>query len=485
MKNKSRHLTIILLVFLLIGSSQQFFVMQSGSEEVSDREFIIISPSMFKDALQPLISHKNAKGISTMIVTVEELYSGDWPVENFQIGRDDAETIKFFISEAVKQWNTEYVMLVGGKEEVPVRYARINTNSSSSQSQMIKYFFQGLPDFMQMMDTYISDLYYADLFFDNGSFCSWDTNNNMQFAEKNEVEQIDLVNIYPDVAVGRLLCTSNEEVEIVVNKIIRYETDQNADASWKENVTVCGGDTHSLWRDLLIKIAYPTEYEANIAWEGEYMGDLVTGILDQYDVKKVYTTQLAKEGRMLVSRENINYAINQGCNFLFMAGHGYPQAWGTHPPSVFGKIWLPGPIFDPLLYRVEDVNELSNQEKLPVAVISACSCGDFNDTTDPIAWTFVEHEQGGSIASFACSTLGTLLPTTLSEKTLNGKLALGVFNAYKDGNSRVGDLWVESISGYVDDPVAMDLGSFGGVFWLNQFNLEEWILFGDPTLEIK
>jgi len=37
----------------------------------------------------------------------------------------------------------------------------------------------------------------------------------------------------------------------------------------------------------------------------------------------------------------------------------------------------------------------------------------------------------------------------------------------------------------VDDSVAMDLGSFGGVFWLNQFNLEEWILFGDPTLEIN
>ncbi|HMA83364.1 MAG TPA: C25 family cysteine peptidase, partial [Candidatus Thermoplasmatota archaeon] len=266
MKNKSHHLTIILLVFLLVGSSQQFLVMQSGSEEVSDHEFIIISPSKFTDALQPLITHKNAKGISTTLVTVEELYSGDWPVENFQIGRDDAETIKFFISEAVKQWNTEYVMLVGGKEEVPVRYARINTNSSSSQSQMIQYFFQGLPDFMQMMDTYISDLYYADLFFDNGSFCSWDTNNNMQFAEKNEIEQIDLVNIYPDVAVGRLLCTSKEEVEIVLNKIINYETNQNADASWKENVTVCGGDTHSLWRDLLIKIAYPTEYEANIAW---------------------------------------------------------------------------------------------------------------------------------------------------------------------------------------------------------------------------
>ena len=485
MNKKFHHLTIILFVFLLIGSSQQLFVTQSVSKESEQSEFIIIAPSIFTDALQPLISHKDTKGISTTLVTVEELYSEDWPVANSKLGRDDAETIKFFISEAVKQWNTEYVMLVGGKEEVPVRYARINTNSSSSHSQLVQYFFQGLPDFMQMMDRYISDLYYADLFFENGSFCSWDTNNNMQFAEKNEVEQIDLVNIYPDIAIGRLLCTTIDEVEIVVNKIISYETDQNIDASWKHNVTVCGGDTHSLWRDLLIKIAYPTEYEANIAWEGEYMGDKVTTILNEYDAKKVYTTQLAKEDRMLVSRENINYAINQGCNFLFMAGHGYPQAWGTHPPSVFGKIWLPGPIFDPLLYGVEDVNKLSNQEKLPVAVISACSCGDFNDTTDPIAWTFVEHEQGGSIASFACSTLGTLLPTTLSEKTLNGKLALGVFNAYKDGNSRVGDLWVESISRYVDDPVCMNLGSFGGVFWLNQFNLEEWILFGDPTLEIN
>ncbi|HMA83033.1 MAG TPA: C25 family cysteine peptidase [Candidatus Thermoplasmatota archaeon] len=485
MNKKCHHLSIILLIFLLISSSQQIFASQSISEGTNEYEFIIISPSAFTDALQPLISHKNDNEISTKLVTVEELYSGDWPVSNPMIGRDDAETIKFFLRESVKQWNTEYVMLVGGKEEVPVRYARINTNSSSSHPQLLPYFFQGLPDLMQMMDQYISDLYYADLFFENGSFCSWDTNNNMQFAEKNEVEQIDLVDIYPDVAVGRVLCTSVDEVNIVVNKIINYETDQNPDATWKKKVTVCGGDTHSLWRDLLIKIGYPTEYEADIAWEGEYMGDKVTEILNEYDATKVYTTKLSHENRMFVSRENINSAINEGCNFLFMAGHGYPQAWGTHPPSVFGKIWLPGPIINPLLYRVEDVKQLSNQEKLPVAVISACSCGDFNDTNDPIAWKFVEHEHGGSIASFACSTLGTLLPTTLSEKTLNGKLALGVFNAYKDGNKRVGDLWVESIDRYVDDPVAMDLGSFGGVFWLNQFNLEEWILFGDPTLEIN
>jgi hypothetical protein len=188
---------------------------------------------------------------------------------------------------------------------------------------------------------------------------------------------------------------------------------------------------------------------------------------------------------MFISRENINQVINQGCNFLFMAGHGYPEAWGTHPPSLFGKIWLPGPLIDPLLYRSEDVIKLSNKEKLPVAVISACSCGDFNKTDDPIAWTFVEHESGGSIASFACSTLGTLLPTTLSEKTLNGKLALGVFEAYNDGMRRVGDLWRYCINSYLDDPEAMEFGSFGDVFWLNQFNLEEWILFGDPTLEIN
>jgi hypothetical protein len=307
----------------------------------------------------------------------------------------------------------------------------------------------------------------------------------MRFAEKNVTQQIDIVDLKPDVAVGRLLCTSAEEVETVVNKIITYESRQHVDVAWEKNLTVCGGDTHSLWRDVLIKLALFNRSDVKIAWEGEYMGDVVADILSSCRVKKVYTTKTSMENRMMVSRENINHAINNGCKFLFMAGHGYPEAWGTHPPSVFGKIWLPGPIFDPLLYRSEDILDLTNNDKLPVAVISACSCGDFNQTEDPFAWTFVEHEKGGAIATFACSTLGTLLPTTLSEKTLNGKLSLGVFQAYDDGVKRVGDMWRESIISYVEDDEAMKLGSLGGMFWLNQFNVEEWILFGDPTLTVR
>jgi hypothetical protein len=67
---------------------------------------------------------------------------------------------------------------------------------------------------------------------------------------------------------------------------------------------------------------------------------------------------------------------------------------------------------------------------------------------------------------------------------MNGKLSLAVFEAYDQGILRAGDIWRYSISSYLNDPEAMSIGKLPGLYWINNFNLEEWILFGDPTLKI-
>ncbi len=485
MKKKRIQIFIFTLICLLFLSSIQIVSDSVNSTSNKNVNFIIIAPETFIDNLIPLSTYKNNNNLSTKIISIENIITQKISLLEYKQGRDNAETIKLFIAKVNREWNTSYVMLVGSKQQVPIRYARINVDSSSNETIFLNKQMNLLqPDVFQMVNQYISDLYYADLFFENGTFCSWDTNNNMRFAEKNETQQIDIIDINPDIALGRLLCTSKEEVDYAVNKIIQYEKNYNNNAIWKHNLTVCGGDTHSLWRDLIIKLVYPSD-NVHIAWEGEFMGNQVAQMLPDYAVKKVYATDLNDLDTQFISTENINNAISEGCNLLLMAGHGYPQAWGTHPPSFFGKIWLPGPIINPSLYQSSDVLQLQNSEMLPVAIISACSCGDFNHTDDPIAWTFVEHKTGGAIASFACTTLGTLLPSSLCTQSLNGKLTMGIFESYQKGTRRIGDIWIDSISYYLNDENAMQLGTFGGAFWLNQFNLEEWILFGDPTIVIN
>lgn len=483
MKYVKKYITLILCIIFASSMIQIQAYQQKNTENDESTEFIIITPEAFLPALHRLQNHKINYSISTKIITLNEIETGKY-IE--PTGRDLAENIKFLISFAYNNWNTRYVLLTGGKEQLPVRYAHINTSTSSlSKSHYILNQLRGLQDnpILPQFSTYISDLYYADLFFENGSFCSWDSNQNLKFSEKNETMQIDEVDIYPDVAIGRFLCSTNEEVETVVDKIITYEETTDF-TDWFERVVVCGGDTHSLWRDILIGSIIPKEFNAQIAWEGEEMGDTVVQLLPQYESQKIYATGFFNQNAAPLTKEVMNTHLNNGCGFLLLAGHGYPEAWGTHPPSIFGSLWLPGPPLNPELYHSDDVRMLSNQHKLPLAVISACSCGDFNETPNPFAWEFVQHAQGGAIATYACSTLGTLLPTTICPDTLNGKLAVGVFDAYAQGITRAGDLWKASISEYLDDEKAMQLGDVAQVYWLNQFNLEEWIFFGDPTLEV-
>ena len=139
---------------------------------------IIIAPSLFSDALHPLINHKNSVGIETTLKTVESIY------DEYE-GRDNAEQIKYFIKHALDEWHINYAMIVGNKELVPVRYSHIHSSSGGPSN-------------------FITDLYYADVYNDQGAFCSWDSNGNNLFGEMNDNEIIDHVDLYPDVCIGRL-----------------------------------------------------------------------------------------------------------------------------------------------------------------------------------------------------------------------------------------------------------------------------------------
>jgi len=51
---------------------------------------IVLAPSEYSDELQDLIDHKISRGVSTKLVTLNEIYGGSYfPVD----GRDDSEKI--------------------------------------------------------------------------------------------------------------------------------------------------------------------------------------------------------------------------------------------------------------------------------------------------------------------------------------------------------------------------------------------------------
>ena len=335
-------------------------------------DLIIISPQEFSDNLIPLMNHKNSLGVSTDLKTVEDIY------QEFD-GRDEAEQIKYFIKYAIENFDIKYVLLVGGRapsifEEkwfIPVRYSHIEFNWT-------------LPEWR-----YLSDLYFADIYDKNGNFSSWDTNNNDIFGEWFEdMPSTDVIDMYPDVFVGRIPCRNKYEVSIMVDKIISYETNVYSDA-WFKKMVVVAGDT----------------YTDNDYFEGEVASEDAIEFMPDFSHIRLFTSDGSFSSPIDVIR-----AINDGCGFLFLSGHGSPYSWGTHPPYDNNKL-IRG-------LNIPHMFFLKNGEKLPICLVGGCHNSMFNISLFHQSWTFriptpecwswwlTRKVDGGAIASIGCTGLG-------------------------------------------------------------------------------
>jgi len=353
---------------------------------IDDYKLVIIAPKDFSTALQPLVNHKMSNGVTTKLVTRDDICDSVYfPAE----GRDCAEEMKYFIKNAFDQWGTKYVLLVGGRnggimEEkwwVPVRYSLLNDGGESS---------------------YLTDLYFADVYDSNGNFSSWDSNNNGIFAEWTNTKK-DILDMYPEVYVGRLPCTSVSQVKTMVDKIITYET-TTAGNEWFKKMVVVGGDSAPV--------------EGDPYYEGEEENKLALEYMTGFEGVRLWTSN----GNFTGPQDVIN-GISAGCGFLFFDGHGNPMSWSTHPPNNESD-WING-------LQVKHMSKLKNGEQLPVTVCGGCHNGQFNTSLFNIpkgiiqegfkyfkrtfflggwipecwAWKLMSVKNGGSIATMAYAGL--------------------------------------------------------------------------------
>ena len=224
-------------------------------------DLVIISPEIFSTEIQRLIDHKTAMGVPSVLKTTEEIY------DEYD-GVDKPEQIKYFIKDALEDWDVKYVLLFGGlksnliakqKDDVnhgakawyfPVRFSNLQWDGDESYN-----FTSGEPGF-------ITDLYYADIYKEGGVFDDWDSNGNGVFGEWSGPLR-DELDLYPDVAYGRLSCRSTREAKNVVDKIINYEQTP-ADPSWFDKIIVISGD------GFLDQEDWNIQWDTTVLPDGEY-----------------------------------------------------------------------------------------------------------------------------------------------------------------------------------------------------------------------
>jgi hypothetical protein len=425
----------IMVCILLISIPTVSSFITSETVYLSDNyNFLVVTPIQFTKELQPLISHKNTRGISTILVTLDEIYNGEiFPVN----GRDNPEKIKYFIKDSIENWGTRFVLLVGGAEHLPGRYTHIYYDDFDLYSTPDEWVF-------------LSDLYYADIYDEERNFASWDTNKNNIFAEYNWNGNTDEVDLYPDIYIGRLACIDENEVITCVNKIIAYETGEVFKKDWFTNIVAVGGDS------------LPGDTEK--IDEGEYVQKAIFDIMDGFSSTKIWASN-----EMLNEASNINNAINPGAGFVFFNGHGNIDLWGTHPHE--NEIeWIP-----PGFYRNSHINMLSNGNKLPVVVSDACFHCKYDTHSTCFGWTFMTNPNGGAIAFIG----GTDIDLSYGGKNITTKgiekLCLELSIHYMNGVRTFGELWGKSLSTYLSTAIMDEI---------DYITIEESQPFGDPTLVI-
>ena len=421
----------------------------------------------FGKILLPLVNHKNNTGMPTIMLILEDLYE-----EREYRGRDHAEIIRNAIVKARRMWGIKYVMLVGDCDRFPVRYTKIYD---------LGHWGHGYAP---------SDLYYADLFDSTGAFHSWDHDGDDRFGEiqgnfatdANDLNQ-DRLDLVPDVAVGRVPASTEDELRRYVQKVIDYETTATSD--WFK-------------RALLVTGNYPGSNATNDHIATQLQTRSFTNIKLYHD--QFFLTTTPSQRRQLIENE-----VNDGVGFISYVGHG----GGVSPSNTVGGVW--GGWYD---YTA--IPFLNNADRLPVIFSAACDTAMFHTGNGPYFAKWGYEYRGAPYGDNRFSKFKwgpepiSLSPTqydvdALAEHFLvkspvggiafigsytgtqggSHTLAKSFFDRYAAGADVLGDAWNGAIAKFVSNVI--NVFTFPGDSWqtaATYHHIHKMLLFGDPSLRL-
>jgi hypothetical protein len=430
-------------------------------------DMVIIAPAAFEAKIQPLIDHKNAKGVSTIFKSVEDILSQ-------YDGTDPPEQIKFYIKEMYDTLGIKYVLLFGGlKSHINAKDKDARSYGSTAWHVPVRYVSIPQDD----DEGCLSDLYYGCLYNGTGAFDSWDSNGDGVYAAWGAGLGIpnDKFDMYPEVYVSRLPCTTTNEVSVVVKKIIKYESTGPDAKPWYKNFVGVGGKTFDYYEG-----KPDGEYLCDLA--ADYMSNAIPDLVPV----KCYSSNRDTGGLTPVPKD-ITKSITKGAGYVDFEGHGNPFAWNTiWFDGVYPENWTGG-------VNVYLFPFISNRNKLPVVVVGGCHNALYNITIlgtlkdqagtqyfcygVPIpvcfSWGLVVKPRGGAIASTGCTGYG--MGYEGNPVTLSGELESNFFwQIGMNGTTNLAAAHSRAIQKFLAEEE---------INLIEAFCITNWALLGDPSLQ--
>lgn len=194
-------------------------------------QLIVVAPERFREALDEFRRERARQlGAPVDFLALEDTEGGE-----VAGGGDAPERLKREIFRRWKDGRVTAVLLVGDADIMPVRFMKLDRVTEPA------------------FDTafYPSDLYYADLARDDGTFDDWNAAKDGVHAryfgevhgERNKIGPInfDRVSYVPEIAVGRWPVSTPDEARAVARKTIRHQDAVRAAAGTRSAGPAAGG----------------------------------------------------------------------------------------------------------------------------------------------------------------------------------------------------------------------------------------------------
>ena len=185
----------------------------------------------------------------------------------------------------------------------------------------------------------------------------------------------------PDMAIGRLTVQTEQEANIVVDKLIEYDRDPERGA-WQSRVVLVSDD--------LSNPDHPQDVEAYFIIDSEFLAQRL--MPDELDLVKLYIADFPLEGRTKPrARDEFIRLFNQGALILTYLGHGNPTVLAHE--SMF------------LVSR--DLGAIENEGRLPFFYTAASQIGVFDDPARiSMPEALLKKDNGGVIGMISATRVG-------------------------------------------------------------------------------
>ncbi|MBI2058200.1 MAG: hypothetical protein HYT87_00365 [Nitrospirae bacterium] len=361
----------------------------------------------FSAALEPLRSHHEGRGLAVKVVTLDRIY------DEFGAGLETPYAVKSFLRYALTAWEAPrptYVLLVGDASYDPKGFVE-SPDSPRPAGRIPTYFF-----YSNEGGAIPSD----------GWFVSFDGPRG-----PNETEATGTtMDLFPDMAIGRLPARTPDELRAMVDKILHY-ADDSPEADWRRNV-------------LLVADNIQPEFEG-------ISEDVFALAPSSLFLTRAYLALFPSAAGLSGALES---ELNEGASVVNYVGHGSVQAWAAEK-----------------LLGTSSLSRIENSGRYPFITALTCINGYFvfppEAEFESMAEEFVRAPGKGAVAFFA--------PTGQSAPPVQAAVSQALYKAILQ--DRINPIGAAIQKAFLEVAAAYPAGPL-------QFVPQMFVLFGDPAMDL-